>query len=201
MKIIFATHNSGKVKEMKAILKNPNIEILSSEEIGIAEDVVEDGKTFEENAFKKARFVAERSREWAVADDSGLCIEILDNAPGVFSARWAGEGASDEEIVRYTLHKIKNVSEEKRKAFFQTAVALVGSNGQKEVFVGRVFGKITSEPRGNPRSKLPYDVIFIPDGFNQTFAEMSNEQKNSLSHRGLAFQKLKEFLIKNLIKK
>ena len=105
MRIIFATHNQGKIKEMRNILASLNVEIASAEETGIFEDVEEDGKTFEENALKKARFIMEKTGEWAVADDSGLCIGALDGAPGIFSSRWAGESASGDVLVNFTLEK------------------------------------------------------------------------------------------------
>ncbi|MBU0648939.1 non-canonical purine NTP pyrophosphatase, partial [Patescibacteria group bacterium] len=99
MKIIFATHNVGKIKEMRALLRDLDVDVLSADEAGVTEDVVEDGETFEENALKKARFVCEKSGEWAVADDSGVCIKELGCRPGVMTARWAGEGATDEDLV------------------------------------------------------------------------------------------------------
>jgi len=196
MRLIFATNNSGKLKEMKAILEGLNIDISTAKEIGVTLDIVEDGTTFEENALKKARFVAEKSKEWAIADDSGLCIKALDNAPGVFSARWAGEGASDEEIIRHTLGKIKDIPEEKREAWFETVVALVTPDGKHWIFKGRVEGRIAKTPCGKPRPKLPYDLIFIPEGRDQTFAEISDKEKNTLGPRGLALKQLKEFLEK-----
>lgn len=181
---------------MKAILEELKVDISSAKEVGVTLDIVEDGATFEENALKKARFVAEKSKEWAIADDSGICIKALGNAPGVFSARWAGEGASDEEIIRHTLGKIKDIPEEKREAWFETAVALATPDGKHWIFKGRVEGRITKAPRGKARPKLAYDLIFIPEGHGRTFAEMSDKEKNTLSHRGLALRQLKEFLEK-----
>ncbi len=198
MKLIFATNNFGKLKEIKTILEGLNI--LSVKEVGVTLNIVEDGTTFEENALKKARFVAEKSKEWTIADDSGLCIKALGNAPGVFSARWSGEDASDEELIRYTLGKIKDIPEEKREAWFETAVALATPDGKHWVFKGKIEGRIARVPRGKPRPKLPYDIIFIPKGYNRTLAEMSDEEKNSLSHRGLALEQLKEFLVKLVTK-
>ena len=198
MKLIFATNNLGKLKEMKAILQGLNIDISSAKEIGLTLDVVEDGATFEENAFKKARFIAEKSKEWTIADDSGLCIKALANAPGVFSARWAGKDTSDEKLIHYTLGKMKDILGEKRRAWLETAVVLMTPDGKHWVFGGKIEGRITRTPRGKPRPKLAYDLIFIPKGHNRTFAEMSDEEKNSLSHRGLALKQLKEFLAKKI---
>jgi len=195
-KIIFATHNSGKVKEMKEMLSDLGIEILSAEEAGIFDDVIEDGATFIENSLKKAKFVAEKSGCYAVADDTGLCIRELNGAPGVFSARWAGEGASREELLKYTLEKTKHLDNNNRQAYFETAVVLCSPAGEYQVFSGKIEGQLTLEPLGEPRVKLPYDQIFIPNGYEITFAQMSDAKKNSLSHRGLAFTKLKEYLKK-----
>lgn len=195
MKIIFATHNQGKVKEVKAILGDLGVEVLSAEEAGIFNDVVEDGQTFADNALKKARFVSGKSKQWALGDDSGICIEALGGKPGVYSARWAGDGASDDEIINYAVTQIKNIPKDKNNAYFETAVALVAPDGREWIFSGHVDGRVLSEAKGAPRHKLPYDVIFAPNGFDLTFAQMSDQQKNGLSHRGLALKKLKDFLL------
>ncbi|MBI2551695.1 RdgB/HAM1 family non-canonical purine NTP pyrophosphatase [Candidatus Uhrbacteria bacterium] len=195
MKLIFATRNQGKVKEMRAMLGGIKIEVIGMEEAGVSEEVIEDRKTFEGNALKKARFVASRTGEWVLAEDSGLCIKALGGAPGVYSARWAGEGASDEEMVRYALEKMRDIPEHKRAAWFKTALAVVAPDGKERIFRGRVDGLVSTAPRGTMRSKLPYDMIFIPKGHTRTFAEMSDAEKNSLSHRGRAFARLKEFFI------
>ncbi|HOX10923.1 MAG TPA: RdgB/HAM1 family non-canonical purine NTP pyrophosphatase [Candidatus Moranbacteria bacterium] len=194
MRIIFATHNQGKVREMQNILSGLDVEIVSAEEAGIFEDVEEDGKTFEENALKKARFIMEKTGEWAVADDSGLCIAALDGAPGIFSSRWAGESSSGDELVNFTLEKMKNIPAENRSAYFESAIALVSPEGKHWTFAGTVDGKIVAISKGEAHPKLPYDVIFVPEGYEKTFAEMSQEEKNKISHRGLAFLKLKEFI-------
>lgn len=194
MKLIFATHNQGKIKEMQALLQDLDIEVLSAAEAGVFEEAREDGKTFAANALKKAAFVTEKTGEWAVADDSGICIDTLGGRPGVLTARWAGEGASDEDLVNYTLKQLKNVPEDERGAYFQSSLALTSPNGEHWIFEGKIYGIIPERPRGKPRPRLPYDVIFIPEAENRTFAEMTDQEKNSLSHRGLAFKKLKEFL-------
>jgi XTP/dITP diphosphohydrolase len=190
MKLIFATHNPGKIKEMRELLVGSGIEVLSADEVGIEEDVIEDGLTFEENALKKARFVCKKSGECAVTDDSGICIDALNGAPGVFTARWAGEG---NDLIDFTLNKIKDISEENLGAKFCCSVALVKPDGQEFLFEGVCDGRLIKERRGVAHPKLPYDQIFIPDGREQTFAEMSVEEKHELSHRGRAFKKLKEF--------
>jgi len=192
MRIVFATQNKGKLIEMRKILSG--FEVLGMEDIGIFDDIIEDGKTFEENALKKARFVAERIKDYVIADDSGICIQALGGAPGVYSARWAGEGASGEEIVNHTLKKMEGIQEGKRKAWFETAAVLITPEGEEKVFVGKVDGAIPLTPSGKALPKLPYDVIFIPDGHDKTFAEISEEEKNAMSHRGKAFRELKKYL-------
>ncbi|MBI5793876.1 RdgB/HAM1 family non-canonical purine NTP pyrophosphatase [Candidatus Uhrbacteria bacterium] len=193
-KLIFATHNQGKVKEMRALMADLGLEILSAEEAGVHEDPVEDGLTFAENALKKARFVAVKTGEWAVADDSGMMIDALDGRPGVHSARWAGEGAGDAGLVNHTLEQLRDVEESARGASFHSVVALVSPEGHEWTFEGVIEGHVVSTPRGTPRPKLADDVLFVPVGYDKTFAQMSDEQKNALSHRGQAFQKLKEHL-------
>ncbi len=197
-RIIFASQNQGKVREMKAILRDLKIEVLGASEIGIKEEAVEDQVTFEANALKKAQLIAQLSKEWSVADDSGLGIKALGGRPGVYSARWAGPGASAEELVNYTLEQIKTVPPVERQAWFETAVALVTPTRESWIFKSRIEGEIVKSPRGQPRPKLPYDVIFRPQGYDRTFAEMTDEEKNSLSHRGLAFRQLRDFIAKFL---
>lgn len=192
MKIIFATHNEGKLIEMKKILHD--FEVIGAEEAGVFEDVIEDGATFAENALKKARFVVNQTGEAAIADDSGACIKVLNGAPGIFSARWAG----DRDIADFTLEKIKDVPEGQRQAWFETAAALVLPDGREFVFAGQMHGNMTFEKRGESLPKLPYDSIFIPDGHTLTCAEMGNEAKNKISHRGKAFLELREFLLREM---
>lgn len=196
MKLIFATQNQGKLKEIKDILKDLNIEVLSLENVGITEEIAEDGKTCIENALKKASYVAKESGHWALADDTGLCIKELKGAPGVMTARWAGAGA---DLVKFTLEKMKNIPQAKRQAYFETIAALVSPDNQSWTFEGRIDGQITQKPLGKNRVKLPYDLIFRPQGFKKTFAEMTDEEKNNISHRGKAFRKLKNFLASNLV--
>jgi len=194
MKLIFATHNAGKVKEMKALLADLNINVLSAEEVGVFEDVIEDGDTFEQNALKKAVFVSQKTGEFAVGEDSGICIDALDGKPGILSARWAGENASDEDIIKHTIKQVKDIDDEKLTARFMATLVLSAPDGRQWVFDGVDEGKVIKKSRGEMRKGLPYDVIFVPNGHKRTFAEMTDEEKNSLSHRGIAFRKLKEFL-------
>lgn len=194
-KIIFATHNKGKIAEVRSIFEDVNdLTIVSAEEAGVMEDVVEDGNTFASNAFKKARFVGCKTNEWTMADDSGICVDALGGAPGVYSARWAGEGAPGHKWIELLLSRLKDVPERERTARFETMAVLFNPNGGEVFFFrGEVRGSIALKPRGVPHPKLPYDSVFIPDGYTKTFSEML-EKKNELSHRGRAFTKLKEFI-------
>lgn len=194
MKIVFATQNKGKLKEMENFLIG--FDVVSALEAGVSEDVVEDGKTLEENALKKARFVCEKTGEWAVADDTGLFIDALDGRPGIYAARWAGEDSTDNDKIEKVLSEMKEVDKKLRTAKFESCLALVSPGGEEYIFSGVLPGEITIETRGKMREKLPYDLVFLPLGHDKTMAEMSDEEKNSLSHRGLAFQKLKKFLEK-----
>jgi len=198
MKLIFATHNEGKIKEMTALLQGLPCKVIGAADAGVPEDIEEDAPTFEGNALKKARYVCEKTGEWAIADDSGICIKALDGAPGVQSARWAGESASREQLAWYTLEKMKDVPEEKRGCQFESAVAIVSPQGGEWVFHGAVRGSIAMEERGMPRPNLPYDTIFIPEGDARTFAEMTDAEKNSMSHRGRAFSQAREFFMERL---
>jgi len=188
MKIIFATHNQGKLIEMKDILAGLDVEVLSATEAGITEDIPETGSTFEENSLIKSKHVAERTGEMAIADDSGICIDALDGKPGVYSARWS-DGAP---LADFTLDKMQGI--DNRKASFVTVATLVKPNGEQHIFSGKIDGELTLDKRGVDRPKLPYDLIFKPVGHDTTFAEMTDEQKNSLSHRGIAFRELKKFI-------
>jgi len=196
-KMVLATYNPGKLKEVREILKKFNIVLLSLNDVGFKKEIKENGKTFTENAFKKAKTVAKKTGLWTIADDSGICIEALNNRPGVKSGRWAGLGANDGKIVAHTLNQLKNVPIKNRQAVFETALALVSPNNRFWIFKGQVFGTVSLKPKGKPRKKLAYDVIFIPKGYTKTFAEMPDWKKNKLSHRGLALAKLKKFLEKN----
>ncbi len=185
------------------------IEVVSAQDVGIVEEPEENGATFGENALIKARFVARKTGEWALADDSGVTIDALNGEPGVRTARWGAEegkiqnpksktqkGARLEEsrLVDYTLMRMKDVPEGKRQATFHSVVALVSPMGEEWTFEGIVPGEIALIPQGTPREKLPFDVLFRPLGHDRTYAQMSDEEKNTLSHRGRAFGKLMEFL-------
>lgn len=193
MKIVVASRNKKKVEELRRILEGPNLTLLSINDFPELEEVVEDGETFEENALKKARYVCRKTGIPALADDSGLEVESLGGKPGVRSARYAGENATDEDNVRKLLEEMKEIPMENRKARFVCLIALVFPNGEERVFFGCVNGTIAKEPRG--KFGFGYDPVFIPNGYERTFAEMTPEEKDKLSHRREALDKLKKFLI------
>lgn len=197
MQIVIASRNKKKVEELQRILEKEklNIKLLSINDFPYLEEVVEDGKTFQENALKKARYVCEKTGLPSLADDSGLEVEALGGDPGIFSAQYAGEKASDSDNVNKLLREMEGIPIDKRKARFVCCIALVSPHGKEKIFWGYVEGHITFEPRGN--LGFGYDPVFIPEGHNLTFAEMLPEKKDQLSHRRQALDKLKEFLIKS----
>lgn len=199
MKLVFATQNPSKVNEVKQLLVDLDIELITSSQAGIIEDVIEDQDTFEGNSLKKAREISQKVNQWVIAEDAGICIKALDGKPGVYSARWAGEGASDQDIVNHTLKQLKGVPEGKRGAWFECVVTLYSPKGEYWFFIGKTLGAITLEPVGQGRQKFPYDLIFMPDGYDITYTQMTDEQKNNLSHRCKALVELKQFLIKNKV--
>ena len=187
-KLIFATNNPHKLQEIKEIL-NSKFEILSLQAMGINEDIPETADTLEGNALLKARFVYERTGADCFADDTGLEVDALNGEPGVFSARYAGENASFDDNMNKLLYSLNG--ESNRKAKFRTVIALI-LNGSEYLFEGKVDGSILHEKKG--AEGFGYDPIFLPEGFELSFAEMDQAQKNSISHRGRSVQKLANFL-------
>lgn len=187
IKLVFATNNENKLAEVKAMLTN--FEIVSLKDIGCFEDIPETATTLEGNAILKANYITEKYGLNCFADDTGLEVEALNMAPGVFSARYAGDGRSSEANMQKILSELKN--KENRKAQFRTAVAL-NLNGKQHLFEGICKGEILKSKTGS--SGFGYDPIFKPEGFEQSFAEMSMDEKGKISHRGLAIQKLVHFL-------
>lgn len=189
MKIVFATHNNNKLKEVAALL--PNIELLSLNDIGCTEEIPETATTLEGNAKIKADFVTEKYRYPCFADDTGLLVNSLNGEPGVYSARYAGEHGNAEKNMNLLL---KNLSDSKdRSAYFKTIICL-NLNGTQHLFEGVCDGEILKEKQGE--KGFGYDPIFKPNGFDVSFAEMSLDAKGKISHRGLAVQKLIQFLQK-----
>lgn len=186
--IVFATGNQNKVKEVNELLDD-GIEIASLESIGCDEDIPETQPTIEGNALQKARYVVDNYKVDCFAEDTGLEIEALNGEPGVFSARYAGEQRDSEANMTLVLERLKN--QNNRKAHFKTVVAL-SLNGKEYLFEGIAKGEISTQKSG--KKGFGYDPIFIPEGFDKSFAEMSSVEKNAISHRGKAINKLKKFL-------
>jgi len=191
-RVVLATRNAHKVVELRRILNSAGLEI---ELVGIdayphVPEVVETGATFEDNALLKARAVARATGEIAVADDSGLAVDALNAMPGVLSARWAGvQGShSDEANLRLVLAQIGDVPDERLGASFECAAAAVFPDGRELVVRGRVAGTITRVPRGS--NGFGYDPIFVPADGDRTTAELSDDEKDAISHRGIAFRAL-----------
>lgn len=188
MDLVFATHNQHKTEEAIAIAAS-SIQIRNLKDIGCTTEIPETADTLSGNALQKARFVYENYHTNCFADDTGLEVEALDGRPGVYSARYAGEHCSYQDNVLKLLDEMKGKSN--RKACFKTVIALI-LDGTEYLFEGRVDGLIIENQRGT--AGFGYDPVFLPDGFEHTFAEMSEEQKNSISHRGRAMLKLMDFL-------
>lgn len=184
MKLIFATQNKNKAKEIQSLMPQ-GIEILSLQDIGCDDDIPETAATLEGNAQLKARYIAEKYKVNVFADDTGLEIEALNNEPGVYSARYAGEQKNSEENMQLVLEKL--AGNPNRVAQFRTAICLI-IDGNEQLFEGIVKGEIRKEKSGN--EGFGYDPIFEPENCGKTFAEMSMSEKNERSHRGRAFQKM-----------
>lgn len=198
MKLIIASNNVNKVNEIKEICGNLFESIVSLKEEGIHIDIVEDGSTLEENSLKKAKGIYEylirKSYDdfMVLSDDSGLMVEYLNGAPGVLSARFAGEEKNDCKNIQKVLNLLSNVEYLQRDAKFVTIITLIDSNGHIEQFLGEVQGKILNEEKG--LNGFGYDPIFYVEEFKKTFAEMDKDQKNSISHRSKSLSKLKKYL-------
>ena len=191
-KIIFATSNEGKMKEVRSILEDLGMEVLSMKEAGICMDVVEDGTTFEENALIKATEIAKACGEIVLADDSGLEIDFLNKEPGIYSARYLGEDTSYAVKNQNLIDRLEGVEDEKRTARFVCAIAAAFPDGTVEVTRGTIEGRIGYEEKGN--NGFGYDPIFYVPEYGCTTAELSLEQKNEASHRGKALRLMKEII-------
>lgn len=196
-RIVFATGNENKMKEIRMILQDLGMEILSMKESGVDVDIVEDGASFEENAEIKARAVARvLTNDIVLADDSGLEIDYLDKAPGIYSARFAGEDTSYDIKNNILLDRLEGVPDEERTARFVCAVAAVFPDGTVDVVRETIEGRVAYEPAGD--NGFGYDPIFYVPEYGCTTAQMSPEQKNELSHRGKALRSMRAILKEKL---
>jgi XTP/dITP diphosphohydrolase len=189
--IILATKNRHKLEEIQRICKDLAVEWIGLSDLSQSVEIEENGESFEENALIKARGVHRVTELPVVADDSGLIVDALNGAPGIYSSRFSGPDATTEENNALLLKKLQNVPDEKRTARFVTVAAFVDANLEK-LFRGEIEGKIIRIPRGD--TGFGYDPLFQPEGYEKTFAELGEEVKNSISHRARAFNQLKQFL-------
>ncbi len=190
---VIATENEHKLKEIGAILKDLQLEVLSIRDAGLESlKIIENGDTFEENALIKARAVMEKTGKLAIADDSGLEVDMLNSQPGIYSARFAGENATDDENNKKLLKLLEDVPLHDRTARFVCSIAAVFPNGDTIVLRGECPGIIGLEPKG--KGGFGYDPLFIVEKYNKTFAELGEEKKNRISHRAVALEKLKKEL-------
>lgn len=188
--LIIASNNAHKIKEIKAILGNFFPRIVSMREAGLDIEIEETGSTFKENALIKARTVSEITGKPCLADDSGLSVDCLFGAPGVYSARFAGEGHNDEDNIRKLLKEMANADD--RRAHFNTTICLYYPNGRYLIAEGKAYGRILTEKRGE--NGFGYDPVFFSDELNKTFAEAGEQEKNSVSHRAKALLNLENML-------
>lgn len=190
VQLVLATRNAKKLAELDRLLASAglDVEILGSDAFSDLPEIEETGSTFAENSLIKARAVAAHTGLIAIADDSGLCVDALDGQPGIYSARWAGPGATDESNLDLVLEQIRDVERAQRTAHFACAAALVLPSGEEYVVQGQVDGVLLTQRRGV--GGFGYDPIFLPDGFDITTAEMTSDQKDAISHRGQAMRAL-----------
>lgn len=187
MKVVFATNNPNKLKEIRAVLSN--VEVLSLADINIDTDIPEDHETLQENALQKAQFIHDRCKLPCFADDTGLEVDALNGRPGVFSARYAGPQCSSEDNMDLLLKEMDGCKN--RSAQFRTVIAFIDGK-DSHYFEGHVKGGILHEKKG--AKGFGYDPLFMPEGYDISFAEMSQEEKNRISHRGIAVKKFSEWL-------
>jgi len=195
-KLIFATGNEGKMREIRTILEDTGLEILSMKEAGIDVDIVEDGCTFEENAIIKAKTIMELTGEIVLADDSGLEVDYLNKEPGIYSARYAGEATPYSIKNQMIIDRLEGVPDEKRTARFVCAIAAAFPNGEVATARGTIEGMIGYEEKGS--NGFGYDPIFYLPYYGCTTAELTMEQKNEISHRGKALREIKKELVKRI---
>ncbi len=187
--LIIATHNAGKAAELNRLLEG-KFEVRSLKDLDYNDEIIEDGDSFRANALIKAKTIFEKFGVPCFADDSGLEVDALDGAPGIYSARYAGEPSDDEANNRLLLEKLQGNPE--RGAQFRTVIAYIDNNGDQHFFTGTVRGKILTSLTGD--QGFGYDPLFVPDGENRTFAQMSKDEKNRISHRGIAIKHLISYL-------
>jgi XTP/dITP diphosphohydrolase len=192
-KLLIATRNSGKTEEIRSLLKGVELDVVSLRDFPEIDTVEETGGTYEKNALLKCITYARESGLWALADDSGLEVDALDGAPGVFSARYGGTEATDADRVDLLLSRLSEISDDRRSARFRCFAAIADPDANViKIAEGTCEGRIARAPRGN--NGFGYDPVFIPVGYDVTFAELPAEEKDRISHRAIAMRKIREFL-------
>jgi len=194
LEIVIATRNPGKLREIKQILEDEEcqIKLLSFKDFSSFPEIMEKGKTMEENAIYKAKIITQFTGKWALGEDSGLEVEYLGGKPGVRSSRFAGEGVSDEAKIHKLLRLMERVPAAQRKARFRCVIALASPKGEVRTAVGICEGRVSEYSEGE--SGFGYDPVFIPDGYKKTFAQLGEKIKNRISHRASALRQLKGLL-------
>jgi XTP/dITP diphosphohydrolase len=195
MKIIVSTQNPGKAAQIQVLLSIPRLEVVSLFELGILDDVEESGTTLEENAVIKTLFAHEKLGGYCVGEDTGLYIDALNGSPGIYAKRWAGESVTTEGIRNFVLEQLKNVPLKERTATFKTVAILITPDGTRHMFTGEMQGRILQTPRTACQPGLPYSSVFQPTGEDRVLSEMAVAEVNAISHRGVAFQALRNFLL------
>lgn len=189
-KIVISSNNKNKLREIKGILRELDVEVLSKNELGIEEfHVLEDGETLEENSIKKARKLKEMTDHMVIADDSGLFVSALNGEPGVHSSRYAGKDGDDWANNQKLLENLKGINLKERSAYFESVIALITEKDELILVSGKCPGHIGFELQGE--NDFGYDPLFIPSGYEKSFAQLDSEIKNKISHRGKALEKLK----------
>ncbi|MDF2455423.1 MAG: non-canonical purine pyrophosphatase, rdgB/HAM1 family [Cytophagaceae bacterium] len=191
MEIIFATHNKNKLKEVQSLVP-ANIKVISLDDLNMTTEIPETGHALADNALIKARTIFELYKKPVIADDTGLEVTVLNGAPGVYSARYAGEPSNAENNMNLLLENLEGKAD--RSAHFKTVIAYINAEGKEQLFEGRVDGEIIAERRGG--EGFGYDPVFLPTGYAATFAEMPLEEKNQISHRARALRAFSEFINK-----
>lgn len=194
MDIILSTRNPTKARQIKAVFAGSRFNILTLDDAHIEGKVIEDGVTLQENSFKKARYAHERAPAgtWTMADDTGIFIDALGGEPGIQAAYWGGAALTTEERMRFIIKQMEDI--EDRSATFRTCVALVSPEGTEYFFIGEAAGRLLETPRAEPQPEMPYSPLFVPDGDTRSWAEMTTEEENVISHRGKAFAQARAFL-------
>lgn len=192
-KVVLATQNKGKIREMREIFSKFGIDVVSRDELGLPKDEIEEtGMTFEENSFIKAKVISEQCDCMVAADDSGIIVDCIGEAPGVYSARFAGEGCTPADNNYKLLKLLDGIPKEERSARFVCVITLLYPDGERLVARGECKGRISDRLYGN--NGFGYDPLFIPEGYDKTFGELPAELKNEISHRAKALKKLEELI-------